>query len=96
MPLPDLENIKQSAPAQSIEEVAIVRVAVDRHGRRKLNEAVVADLMQSVASVGLLEPIIVTPIADTQELALVAGLHRLEACPTMTTSRPFASKASRD
>jgi ParB family chromosome partitioning protein len=46
-----------------------------RGGRRRIDEEKVQQLAQSIAEVGLLNPVTVT-----QDGALVAGRHRLEAC----------------
>jgi ParB-like chromosome segregation protein Spo0J len=58
--------------------VPIGQVVVDGE-RRPVNEAKVAELMESIPSVGLLNPIIVVlTLKDGGEgVRLVAGLHRL-------------------
>jgi hypothetical protein len=76
-----------AVPAQSFEEIAIDDIVIDPHRGRKLNEAVVADLMRSIARNGLLEPILVTPIGDSEKVDLVAGRHRLEACKQLKHER---------
>jgi N6-adenosine-specific RNA methylase IME4/ParB-like chromosome segregation protein Spo0J len=58
--------------ARVFREVSIEDVVIPR-GRRRLGD--VTELCKSIASVGLLHPVVVTP-----ELRLVAGLHRLRAC----------------
>jgi len=94
LPVSDPENEPSAAtPAQSLVDIAIECIVVDPHdGRRALNEAVVAGLVQSIASVGLLEPILVTPIGGSQQVALVAGLHRLEACKRLNHERIKATR----
>jgi uncharacterized ParB-like nuclease family protein len=75
-----------AVPDHSIEDIPIDRIVVDP-SRRALNPDVVADLVASIASVGLLEPIIVTPMADSQQFRLVAGRHRYEACKKLGHER---------
>lgn len=46
-----------------------------KEGRRKINEGRVTEIAHSISEVGL-----INPITLTQDYALVAGAHRLEAC----------------
>ncbi len=55
--------------------IAINQVTVSANRKRTLSHDVVAALAQSIAEIGLLQPIVVT-----QDGRLVSGLHRLEAC----------------
>lgn len=55
-----------------VRRVPLDRIVVPR-GRRPIGD--ITDLARSIARVGLLHPIVVTP-----DLRLVAGLHRLRAC----------------
>jgi ParB/RepB/Spo0J family partition protein len=56
--------------------VPIGQVVVDGE-RRPINEAKVAELMESIRSVGVLNPIVV--VQGKNGFRVVAGLHRLEA-----------------
>jgi ParB/RepB/Spo0J family partition protein len=61
--------------------IPIGQLGVDGE-RRPINEAKVAELMESIRSVGNLNPIIVVvqkPEGGEENVRLVAGLHRLEA-----------------
>jgi DNA modification methylase len=58
--------------AATTKEILIAKVIVS-DARRPLRD--ITDLANSIAEVGLLQPIVVTP-----DRKLVAGLHRLEAC----------------
>ncbi|MES4793348.1 MAG: chromosome partitioning protein ParB, partial [Chloroflexota bacterium] len=55
--------------------IPIDKVVVDQR-KRPLRD--VSDLARSIADVGLLQPIVVT-----EDLCLVAGWHRLEACRSL-------------
>lgn len=55
-------------------KVSISEIKV-RDGRRKVHEGRAAEIAQSIADVGLLNPITIT-----QDYTLIAGAHRLEAC----------------
>lgn len=63
---------------QKVLEVPVDRVKPGGFGLRDLDEAVVAELAESIRINGLLQPVMVKPSGDGYEL--VFGLHRLEAC----------------
>ena len=54
--------------------IEIENIAVG-HRLRSVSKSKVEELAESIAAVGLLQPIVITEDAN-----LVAGLHRLEAC----------------
>lgn len=72
-------NRTRRARAKYSKEISIKKIVVG-DSRRPLRD--VTDLAASIAEVGLLSPIIVTP-----KLELVAGLHRLEACKKLGWSK---------
>jgi ParB-like nuclease domain len=45
---------------------------------RKLNEAAVVSLMESIQKVGLISPILLRNIDERTDVVLIAGAHRLE------------------
>lgn len=59
-----------------VSTVAIASVKVPKHRQRALRD--VSPLRDSIAELGLLQPIVLTP-----DRVLVAGLHRLKACEAL-------------
>ena len=59
-----------------VSSVAISSVTVPKHRQRALRD--VSPLRDSIAELGLLQPIVLTP-----DRVLVAGLHRLKACEAL-------------
>ena len=61
---------------------------------RQLNKAHVAKLVQSIGTLGLLEPLVVTAsfpdmLKDNHDLLLVAGRHRLEAIKELVKAKKW-------
>ena len=59
-------------------EVRIDRIEVARRFRKDLGD--LTDLKESINRVGVIQPVLVTPIADTRRYRLIAGERRLESC----------------
>lgn len=63
---------------QKLDEIAIDDIRVSSDMLREMDSQVVSELMKSIQANGLLQPILVRPIASSYEV--VFGHHRLEAC----------------
>ena len=63
-------------------KIHVADVIIDSDGRRKIRPDKVKAIAESIAEIGLLNPITVDP-----QLKLIAGLHRLEAHKSLGLDR---------
>lgn len=70
-----------------IEAFAPDEISVSGRARARLDEEAVGRLMESIRQIGLREPPTVRVDLEKDEILLIAGLHRVEACKRLGWSR---------
>lgn len=70
-----------------IEAFSPDEISVSNRARARLDEAAVGRLMESIRQIGLREPPTVRVDLEKDDILLVAGLHRVEACKRLGWTR---------